>query len=69
MSAARMSLRKFWCRTLAGGIGAQFDWLAISLIGGFDEQACGGRPVRDGQEEAALLPGGDASQARLEPSR
>jgi len=34
-----MSLQKFWCRTFGGGIGAQFDWLAISLTGGFDEQA------------------------------
>lgn len=50
----RMSLRKFWCRTFGGGIGAQFDWLAISMTRGFDEQAYAGTPERDGQQRAAV---------------
>ncbi|KFC61692.1 hypothetical protein FF80_03888 [Devosia sp. LC5] len=65
----RMSLRKFWCRTFGGGIGTQFDWLAISMTGGFNEQAYGGKPVRDGQEKPSLLPYKDTSKAKLEPPR
>ena len=63
----RTSLRKFWCRTFGGGIGAQFDWLAISMTGSFDEQAHTGKPVRDGQARMSLLP--EAPKAKPEPPR
>lgn len=30
-----MTRRKLWHRTFGGGIAAHFDWLAISIVGGF----------------------------------
>ena len=64
-----MTLRKFRCRTFGGGIGAQFDWLAINLTGGFHEQACAGTPARDGQQTVSLPVCRDASEAKPEPMR
>jgi hypothetical protein len=46
-----MSVRKFWCCTFGGGIGAQFDWLAIHLTGSPTVSAPACRDVADVKPE------------------